>query len=509
MKKLFLLFALFITLQTYAQDSLYSRVYFLQMDLDEKEILATPDGGILITAQTGWNLSTVSRIDSLGNELWSKNFSSSDLVQLKCAAITADTCFYVGGTMYSSSSSNYEAVCIKMNGLGDTLWKRTFGTTSNQPSVINGVAATPDSGVVFCGNMDLDKHFVARLDKNGNLLWSNVYTVIDNINSTHIRCLEDSTIIVASNLYDAVNGNQGILMHFDANGNNDWSKLYDDHNFFDLEIQGGGFIALIRELQGYLYGTLKFDADGNQLSARLYPLWDYGQEVDMEVLNNDNMVFISGEQTQGSSIFMTDPTGVPLYSKHIMMAGMSVVEGVNQTIFLTGKGPLYGVKSLLTQLHIGLVRADSVLNMYTDNFSCHWTANLPALIAHIVNGTPYTSTATGTLTYGTMELQVLPEDLLDQMGCVDFLGSIAENSFEEELTVFPNGSNGLFTFSQATQHSFTIVIVGLNGQIIQNIETSTLNTTIDLTGFPSGLYYYKAVRDDSQIKNGKLLLQEH
>lgn len=507
MKKLLFTLILFYFFGINAQDSLYSRVYFDPIaDLDAKSVIATPDGGVLISSHYNWYKSVVSRFDSLGNELWSKEFTEPLQIQLNCVAGTADSSFYLGGGLMSNVNSTYEAICIKMNASGDTLWTRTFGPSSLHPTRTTSIAATPDSGAVFIGNMSLDQHFIARLDKNGNMLWSHIYSVPNTIESKIVRCLEDSSILLGGYLWDPSNGYEGLLMHFSENGVNDWSNTFSGKQIKDIEIQSGGAVCLFWDIQNYQTGTFVIDETGSISEEKIYTGFYLNENIDLEILANGSKVLISGDQVNGCSILKTDNNYIPEISKHIMMSGNSVVEATNHTLFITGIGPMYGLKSVLMQTHIGLVRADSNLNLYTDIFSCHWTENNPSVSNTSVAGNNYAANEIGILGLGSLDIQSASFSVMTYFGCVDYLGGIDENTFAEELKVYPNASSGIFTFEQASTNQLTINIYNTSSQLINASESKSIATSLDLTSLSEGIYYYRVIRDDGQNATGKLVI---
>ena len=77
MKFIALVFLL-VFARSYAQDSLYSKVFHTSsIDLKGQSVASSGDGGMVVAAQYNWMQSAVFRIDSLGNTLWAKNLVSS------------------------------------------------------------------------------------------------------------------------------------------------------------------------------------------------------------------------------------------------------------------------------------------------------------------------------------------------------------------------------------------------------------------------------------------------
>jgi hypothetical protein len=83
---------------------------------------------------------------------------------------------------------------------------------------------------------------------------------------------------------------------------------------------------------------------------------------------------------------------------------------------------------------------------------------------------------------------------------------LEENSIEKELNIFPNPSNGVFQVEQESQHTLELTITDVNGRIILQKTMESLHNSIDLSADESGIYFYRATRDDGQTKSGKLVV---
>lgn len=81
-----------------------------------------------------------------------------------------------------------------------------------------------------------------------------------------------------------------------------------------------------------------------------------------------------------------------------------------------------------------------------------------------------------------------------------------------ELNVYPNPSQGVFTFSLTNENETSNIEI--YNMIGEKVFTETLpqmqnNNTIDITGQPSGIYLYRVIQEDGKlIGTGKLLLND-
>ena len=94
----------------------------------------------------------------------------------------------------------------------------------------------------------------------------------------------------------------------------------------------------------------------------------------------------------------------------------------------------------------------------------------------------------------------------------DLLGT-ADVEVINELSVYPNPSNGSYTIKLNLQASETISIIAMNslGQTVfateRNGHTGTNEYRIDMTAQPNGLYFL-SLRAGNQVKNSKLYIQK-
>lgn len=231
--------------------------------------------------------------------------------------------------------------------------------------------------------------------------------------------------------------------------------------------------------------------------------------IDVCVRPDSSFVLTSGEQAFMGYAISADKNGVAALQLGLALASFAVQNSAHHGIFLVGNGPMYGVKvgSLMNNFHIGVVRADSLLNTSDGGFfSCGWgvgqafSSDLPLVPLD------YTPQNSGTLS--TVNAVFQYNDLMvdSYIGCVDFFGGIEENSIEKEIKIFPNPSNGVFHIEQLSQHVLDIEISDINGRSIENKTMYSLQETIDLSAQKAWIYFYKVRRDDGQLKSGKLVI---
>jgi hypothetical protein len=504
------------TTASFSQDSLYSKVYHTgTIDLKGQSVAPSGDGGLVIAAQYNWMQSAVFRIDSLGNTLWGKSLTAStgvvqwDNVSIKTIEILEDSSYIVAGECISADGTKLHAVCAKISSNGDTLWTRVLTNPNMQYNTYLSASATVDSGAVLVARTSTSTsvgYFIVKYSANGELLWSKV---VEGLEVTDTPCviqsLADSTIIVS-----VPNGlNECAVLHLLSDGSLDWAQRYPDVIIQDIERVDTTVVFSGRSVSQYVPVLVKSTLDGTIQWAKSYSQSFGGGVIDVCVRQDSTFVMTSGEQAFMGYAISANKDGVAALQLNLALASFAVQNSAHKGIFLIGNGPIYGVKvgSLMTNYHIGVVRADSVLNTSDGGFfSCSW--GVSQAFSSDLSLVPITFTPQNSGTLSPVNAAFQYNDLIldSYIGCVDFLGGIEENSIEKEINIFPNPSNGVFHIEQLSQHSLEMEIFDIHGRSIERKTMHTLQDTIDLRVQKAGIYFYAVRRDDGQVKSGKLVI---
>lgn len=182
MKKILLLISLimissYIFSQT-APDTLWTRTYSANEDLNGKSIIKTSDNGYLILCDTFDNQGNgdiyLIKTDYFGVEEWRQVYGNGNAERAVKLVKTGDECYLILGT--SKPINNYtDAILIKVDDSGNQLWLNTYG--SDRPVWVSDLAKTDDGGYIFCGNCYQDVWFgwIVKTDASGIEQWSQTY----------------------------------------------------------------------------------------------------------------------------------------------------------------------------------------------------------------------------------------------------------------------------------------------------------------------------------------------
>jgi len=146
----------------------------------------TSDGGFILVGQTtgfgGGNIDAwVFKVDSAGNPVWQKTYGGGGNDLAFAVDETLDGDFIVAGQTNSFSGGFTDAWVLKLDGLGNIIWGKTYGgRTPGAFSVTLSVDHTTDGGSVVAGytsgfGAGFNDAWVLKLDRLGNIVWQHTY----------------------------------------------------------------------------------------------------------------------------------------------------------------------------------------------------------------------------------------------------------------------------------------------------------------------------------------------
>ena len=139
------------------------------------------------------------KIDTNASVIWSKTYGGIETDFGQSVEQTHDGGYILTGSV-GMGGNNIDALLIKTNPVGDTLWTKTYGGTVSDQG--NSVRTTADNGYVVCGWTNSFRSgaydfFIFKTDSNGNSGCNQSHTVI-NINSPVLQSVSAPTIILST-----------------------------------------------------------------------------------------------------------------------------------------------------------------------------------------------------------------------------------------------------------------------------------------------------------------------
>ncbi len=227
-------------------------------------------GGYIISGSSaqGDSHAVLTRIDNLGNTVWSKRcfYDWGQNPRLPAFHISGDTIFAVGIRDSFATFSLFDA------GSGNPLYHRMIDGPSAEKNALEAMAPASNGDWLLAGPVfppsSKSVQWVCRISRTGDLRWSKVYS---NVGYGQISPLSDGNFLLIPRRNEPQNANlDPTLVKIDGNGEVLWSYQYAlagrDAFYSAIETADGGMLAVgFVVLPGHSAGSIlvvKTDANG-------------------------------------------------------------------------------------------------------------------------------------------------------------------------------------------------------------------------------------------------------
>lgn len=436
----------------------FEKTFGSQFGEEAKSVRQTPDGGYIVG---GTNLV---KLDAQGIEEWSKPYPSN------YANLTSDNGYIL---VRSSSPDIY---FTKVNANGDTLWqnRQRDGVWANEAYYIQ---ETRDGGFIVTGRYQSvtgSGMLLLKLNSSGNKVWRRAYSESTSagFNTGYaVQQTSDEGYILVGNskidYYDSTRNEDVFILKTDSVGTEQWRRFFggakDDVGYAVRQDADDNYIIAGRT-NSYVTGfgsdmyLIKLDSNGDSLWTKTYG-GDFMETATGLWITTDNGYILSGSTNTFSNgdfdgyVVKTDNNGDTLWTKNYGRIGIDGTTSVQQT---TDKGFVFAG--------------------YTNSIGA-----------------------------GNMDMWVLKTD---SVGNIQNPNSVSESvNSNNEITVYPNPSNGIVTFKSESKYS-TLTVFNVLGKVLYHSNVESNLVTIDLSQYPKGVYFYRYEMENSSIlKSGKLVLE--
>lgn len=292
----------------------------------------TADGGFIALGHTNsfgsgssdiWLIKT----NSNGDTMWTKTFGGNGAEYGGSVQETTDHGFIIAGNTYSYGAGGSDALLIKTNSSGDTLWIKTYGGPDDDGSTY--AHQTSDGGFVICGTTNSygagnTDYWLIKTDMNGDTTWNRTYGGIYNDVAFYAQETSDNGYFIAGYTQPSGFSNSDIwLVKTNSNGDTTWTSSFggnlNELPYSALQTSDGGYI-----ITGYTYSygpggsdvwLIKTDSNGDSSWTRTFGglSGEAGQSV---IETSDNGFLVCGYtysfSTQGDGdiwLIKTDSNG--------------------------------------------------------------------------------------------------------------------------------------------------------------------------------------------------------
>jgi hypothetical protein len=455
-----------------------------------------------------------------------------------------DLCRYQGDLIFCGSYYNGDnnGFVMRLNSDGDTLWTSVYDGGTNE--IFQQVQIAADSNLLVGGISDT-LPFIAKMDPSGNMIWNSIIT---DAGMTTLRCilpLPDSGFIAIADAQD-----QSLIFRMNSNGTSVWNRLLIDANYYHMaELNDGSFIACgANNNTPTIFGLpdlsfLKFTKSGTILWQKNAGNSLFQTAISI-IQGNDGNCYVTGQQNDPAStadilLMKIDTAGNVLWAKTFDGPSQDVALKISRLwqdqLVITGNtfsfsgiprgfilrtdqaGTLHWVKAYGDSISNGLwgfVSADTCFYIsgqsatiaspgfdyqaslimtdtagtsgcleVTGNFSEHFTS---------YNDSAWYTTAPVTPVFQQLSF-TQSSSFHVTVNCP--VVAIDEAPYSENISVFPNPSEGIFHISSPYE-DISFSISDLQGRVVRTGLIRKGNEAIDL---PPGIYVFSAVTHNGQV----------
>ncbi len=251
------------------------------------DVQQTTDGGFIIAGSVystfgDWDDMYLLRTDSTGNKIWTKTYGGSEREGAYAVRQTEDEGFIIAGHTSSFGAGGNDIYLLKTDSDGNEEWSKTFGGSKSDNALALQLSA--DGGFVVVGDTDSfgagsDDIYIVKTDSNGNEEWSNTYGGSSSDKGHAIQTTTDGGFVIVGDTesFGAV-GDDIYIVKTDSKGNEEWSNTFGgskfDRAYAVQQTPDGGF-AIAGETYSFGKGSadmylIKTDPSGNEVWSRTY-----------------------------------------------------------------------------------------------------------------------------------------------------------------------------------------------------------------------------------------------
>jgi hypothetical protein len=236
------------------------------------------DGSIYVVGETssfgaGATDIFISRYLPDGTLAWSETWGGTEADTAGGIGIDPWGDVYVSGTTNSFGLANGDGFLLKLDGDGNMLWQKNFGTGDPEDCADVAIDIAGNSYVVgYTGSGYPDDAYICKFDSTGANLWQKIWNLGGEERGVSVVLDNDSNAYIAGSVSGVlpVSGVGVLLLKYDTDGNAVWGKVWDaagDERPHGIASNG---LGLYITGQTYSFGsgdsdvlTLKYDINGN------------------------------------------------------------------------------------------------------------------------------------------------------------------------------------------------------------------------------------------------------
>ncbi|MCK5125106.1 MAG: T9SS type A sorting domain-containing protein [candidate division Zixibacteria bacterium] len=171
----------------------------------------------------------VIKTDSVGTVLWDETFGDTATEYGNDIQKTSDNGFIISGSTNSTGAGKRDLYLLKIDSVGNELWSKTYGGTSHEDG--HSVQELYDKGFIVCGTTESfgtgTDIYLLRTDSLGDTLWTKTYGGSNGESGAEVRVTSDSGFIMIGNTGSYGTGYSSIyVVRTDSIGDTVWTATY-------------------------------------------------------------------------------------------------------------------------------------------------------------------------------------------------------------------------------------------------------------------------------------------
>jgi hypothetical protein len=168
------------------------------------------------------------KTDAAGTLLWWKEYGDG-LYDITYSVLALSDGSLISAGLMEVATLDYDAFLMKTDASGDTLWTKVIGVPGIDHAV--NVIQTSDAGFIFCGKtlsrgQGVCDCWLVKTDAAGDTLWTRTYGGIGWDESMDIIEQPNGYIVCGGTNSEGASDYDFFLMQTDLNGNLEWVKQY-------------------------------------------------------------------------------------------------------------------------------------------------------------------------------------------------------------------------------------------------------------------------------------------
>lgn len=267
-------------------DTLWTRTYGGISDDKASSIQQTSDGGYIIAGYTesfgsGGRDFFLVKIDSDGDTMWTRTYGGTGSDFAYSVQQTLDGGYIVAGGTSSFGAGDMDYYLVKTNSIGDTVWTRTYGGTGMDDFC--EVQQTTDGGYIIegctnsfgAGSVDF---YLVKTNPLGDTLWTKTYGRSTQDWGSSVDQTSDGGYILAGYTSFGAGSYDIYLVKTNSVGDTLWTRNIggageDDANSIEQTTDGGYIVAGLTDSFGAGLGDfylVKTDSLGSPMWTRTF-----------------------------------------------------------------------------------------------------------------------------------------------------------------------------------------------------------------------------------------------